>query len=218
VRFVRLTLLSPLAPSSDWIDASELEVFGSPPNQLPAGTLAASRLRVTAGESVSFAASFSDPDSRITGYDWDFDGDGSVDRSTATPSTSFTYGSAGDFDARVLVRDFRGGAGSATREVAVSAPPRPTIRLPKRGTKGRVTVRVICTQRCSVTGRLRVGRRTIRTVRRTFVGDRRVTLTLPKKVRRAHRRRGNVKATLSVSARYGAGPRRTADRTLRIRF
>ena len=95
MKYVRLTLRSPMAAGSDYVDFSELEVYGAPPNQLPAGSLAASRMRLTAGGTVDFAASFTDPDSRIVGYDWDFDGDGAVDRSTAEPSTSFTYSRAG---------------------------------------------------------------------------------------------------------------------------
>jgi PKD repeat protein len=36
----------------------------------------------------------------ITGYDWDF-GNGSVDRSTMGPTTSFAYASAGTFTPKV---------------------------------------------------------------------------------------------------------------------
>ena len=72
------------------------------------------------------ASSFTDPDSKITGYDWDFDGDGTVDRSTDTPTTEFAYGDAGSFTAKVAAKDFRGGAGEATAAVdgdRLSRPP-----------------------------------------------------------------------------------------------
>ena len=154
--------------SSDVVDFSELEVFGAPPNQLPSGLLAASRMRLTTGGRVDFAASFTDPDSRIVGYDWDFDGDGAVDRSTAEPATSFTYARPGDFPATVAVRDYRGGAGSATRTITVTRTPRPVIKLPRRGRRGKLTARVTCAERCVVTARLRVDGRVVRTVRRTI--------------------------------------------------
>ena len=219
VRYVRLTLLSPRTAGSDFIDFSELEVFGGPPNRLPTGTLAASRLRLARGGSVDFAASFTDPDSRITGYDWDFDGNGSVDRTTATPSTSFAYGTAGAFTATVAARDFRGGAGLATRAITVTRPSRPRIVVPKRGAKGRVAVRVTCAVRCRVTATLRVRGKVVQRVRRTVTSQRRIAVKLPRKVRRAARRRDarTVRATLTVVARYADGRRTTEKRTVRIR-
>ena len=223
VRYVRLTLLSPQAAGSDFIDFSELAVFGGPPNRLPTGTLAASRLRLEAGGTVEFAATFVDPDSRITGYHWDFDGDGRVDRSTGGTSTSFAYERAGTYEATVAARDFRGGAGTAAREIAVTKPSRrPAIALPRRGRKGRLAFRVTCALRCSVTGTLRVGRRVVRRVRRTIgtAARRKIAVALPRKVRRAARRRaaGSVRAVLRVRARYADGRRTTARRTVRIRL
>ncbi|MEA2193227.1 MAG: extracellular elastinolytic metalloproteinase, partial [Solirubrobacteraceae bacterium] len=132
VRFVRVTLLNPLredpacdpnhCSGTDFIDLSELEVVGAPPNVLPSGSLAATPDPVKVGATVTFdASSFTDPDSKITGYDWDFDGDGSVDRSTAQPSTSFAYDSVGAHTAKVAVKDFRGGTATAARTVTVTA-------------------------------------------------------------------------------------------------
>ena len=222
VRFVRLRLLSSLGLSSGFVDFSELEVFGAPPNQLPAGSLAASRARLTAGGRVDFAASFVDPDSRIVGYDWDFDGDGAVDRSTAEPTTSFTYARAGDFAAGVTVRDYRGGAGSATRAITVTRTPRPVVRLPRRGRRAKATARVTCAERCAVTARLRVDGRVVDTVRRTVRSTRvqRITLALPRKARRAalRRDRRTLRARLTVAARYGDGRSTTARRTVRVRL
>ncbi len=128
VKFVRLTLLSPQDDSpggsgEDWIDFAELQVRGGPPNVLPSGTLAASATRVAPGATVRFdASSFSDPDSVITGYAWDFDGDGSVDRETDEPTTEFAYGAAGRYTAEVAAKDFRGGQGESTTAVEVVAP------------------------------------------------------------------------------------------------
>ena len=222
VRYVRLTLLSPQIATSKFVDFSELEVFGAPPNQLPSGSLAASRMRLTAGGTVEFAAAFADPDSRISGYDWDFDGDGAVDRSTDEPATSFTYRRAGAFAATVAVLDYRGGAGTATRTITVTRKPRPVVKLPRTGRRGRATARITCTQRCTVTARMRVDGRVVRTVRRTIrtTRQKRIVLALPPKARRAglRRDRRSVRTRLTVTARYGDGRSTTARRTIPIRL
>jgi extracellular elastinolytic metalloproteinase len=215
VRYVRLTLLSALDAGSAFVDVSELAVYGAPPNTLPSGSLAASRVIVPTGGTVEFAASFTDPDSRITGYDWDFDGNGSVDRSTGEATTSFTYTRAGDYAPTVAVRDYRGGAGTATRPLTVTATRKPVVKLPRRGRGGKATARVTCAERCTVTARVRIGGRTVRTVRRTLAttAERRIALTLPRKVRRQRR---SVRTRLTVRARYGDGRSTTARRTVRI--
>ena len=92
------------------------------------------------GDSVLFGASFTDPDSKITGYHWDFDGNGTIDRTTATPTTTFAYARGGDYTARVAVTDFRGGAGTATAPIHVTTNPA-VGTLPRRGTKGRARSR-----------------------------------------------------------------------------
>jgi PKD repeat protein len=176
---------------------------------------------VDRGDTVDFAASFADPDSRITGYDWDFDGDGTVDRSTAGTTTSFAYGAAGTFNATVAARDFRGGAGTATRALTVTQPAGPRIRLPRRGSKGRLTFRVTCALRCTLSGTLKVDRRTVRRIRRTITttAERRIAVTLPRKVLRAAYQRDvrMVRAVVSVTARYADGRKAAAKRTVRIR-
>ncbi len=220
VRYVRLTLLSAQTAGSDFVDVSELAAYGAPPNALPSGSLAASRVRLTAGGRVDFAASFTDPDSRITGYDWDFDGDGVVDRSTAGSTTSSTYTRAGDFAATVAVSDYRGGAGSATRAIVVTRTPRPVVKLPRRGRRGKATARVRCAERCAVTARMRVDGRTVRIVRRTIrsTRERPLALSLPRKARRTvlRRDRRTLRARPIVKARYGDGRSTTARRTVRI--
>ena len=83
----------------------------------------------TLAELITFdATAVTDPDSAITGYEWDFDGNGSVDRTTTTPRTDFAYGATGSFNPVVRVKDFRGGKGTATTPVTVSAPARPAGR------------------------------------------------------------------------------------------
>jgi hypothetical protein len=255
VRFVRLTLLSPQSDGPgdsgrDFIDFSELEVFGGLPNRLPAGVLVASPGRVEPGQAVRFdASSFTDPDSKITGYEWDFDGNGTVDRRTAGAVTSFAYGAAGSFTARVAVSDFRGGAGSARAPVTVVAPaavppaatppaavvvpvviPQPTLALPSRGSRGRLSFVVTCAQRCTVAGRLTFAagqagplgfrRRTVRRFRRTLLepGTHRITLRLPKRVRTAAARRDRrrVVVVLAVNATTESHQDKTARKKVRI--
>jgi extracellular elastinolytic metalloproteinase len=253
VRRVRLTMLSPQndAPGftgHDFITATSLEVFGAVPNVLPAGALKASPAAVAPGQTVSFdASSFTDPDSRITGYDWDFDGNGSVDRTTDTPRTDFAYAAAGTFAPKVMVKDFRGGAGTASTTVTVAAAPPPpgpvatppattprplpVITIAGSGTRGRFTLRVTCAQRCALSGKVTLTRSlarklhrkrlTVTTVRRTIASTRRQTIRvkLSKSVIKALEQRGlkSLKVSARFSARYADGRRKTASRRLRVR-
>jgi extracellular elastinolytic metalloproteinase len=237
VRYVRLTLLSPQSDGAgdsgaDFIDFSELEVFGGPRNQLPRGVLHASKTRVNPGESVLFGASFTDPDSKITGYRWDFDGNGTTDRTTTTPTTTFAYVNGGDYTARVQVLDFRGGAGTGAVAIHVTNAPK-LGTLPKRGTKGRLKFDVSCELQCTTTAKLTLSKklakklglkkkRTVGSLRRTIAaGDsKRLTIKLTSKARRAIKRhhRKSVKATLTVTVRYADGRRNSAHRTVTIRL
>ena len=61
------------------------------------------------------------------------------------------------FAPAVAVRDFRGGAGTATRAITVTATRKPVVKLPRRGRRGKATARVKCAERCTVTARIRVG-------------------------------------------------------------
>jgi hypothetical protein len=220
---IRLTLLSPQSAGpgdsgADFIDFSEFEVFGGPPNALPAGTLQASPSSVALGAPVSFdASSFTDADSKITGYDWDFDSDGTVDRTTAEPQTEFTYDRAGDFNATVAVKDFRGGAGTAT--AAVKVKPGPAVDIPKKGRKGKFKIEITCgSPPCDVNGKLELNFNTARKLNRRglkiakFKGTQgseshRFTLKVPKDVRRDAKdiglKRLKVRTTVKVSDSAG---------------
>ncbi|QEC47228.1 PKD domain-containing protein [Baekduia soli] len=250
VRYVRLTLLSPQSEAAGssgqlFIDFSELEVLGNPPNVLPSGTLTASATAITPGQTVAFdASSFKDPDSAITAYDWDFDGDGVVDATTATPTAQFTYPAVGRYVAGVGVRDFRGGSGVGAVTVDVTtakadapfglpkpALSRPGFLLPSVAGRGRVPVRVTCKDTCRVSGtltidtatrrRLHLASRTVgRLMPRTLKGRRTLPATLTATARRALRRhhvtrlRVGVHLTATVS---GGGPRRTLARRVTLR-
>ncbi len=234
VRWIRLTSLSPQDDSpgssgADFIDFSEIEVFGGPKNVLPTGTLSASPATVAPGKPVAFTASFSDPDSLITGYDWDFNGDGTVDQSTTGPTTSHAYSSGGRFTAKVSAKDFRGGSGTASKSVHVVKAPKAS--LPKSGSHSHARFRVICDARCTASATLRVSTRlrralglksrTVGSLKRTLhaAGSKRLTIKLTSKAKRALRNHGRsrVKVTLTLVIRYADGRHKTARRTITIR-
>jgi hypothetical protein len=236
VRFVRLTLLTPQSDAAggsgqNFIDFSEIEVFGAPPNTLPSGPLQVSAGTVLQGQAVAFDASqVTDPDSKITGYHWDFDGNGTVDRVTAAPTTSYAYAAGGTFNPKVSVTDFRGGAGTATRQIRVAAPA--IVTLPLRGSKGKATARVACSIRCTVKATVTLSKRQARdlglkkrtagTLSKTITqtGAQPVTATLSRAVRQAAKRRGikSVKPTLSITVTYAVGLPATKRRVVTIKL
>src|SRR4051794_26435056 len=73
---------------------------------------------VTAGSPVAFTATGSDADGDTLTYSWDF-GDSTAASTQQNPS--HTYAAAGSFTAKVTVSDGKGGTGSATVPVTVTA-------------------------------------------------------------------------------------------------
>jgi extracellular elastinolytic metalloproteinase len=242
VKQVRLTMKQSFVQDEgftgrDYISASRLEAFGAVPNVLPSGSLAAAPSTAEPGQPVTLTASFTDPDSLITGYDWDFDGNGSVDRTTTEPVTSFAYASAGTFTPKVAAKDFRGGTGTASTSVTVAKKPTttptalPKITLARSGKKGSMTLRVKCAERCKLSGKLTVSRKvakalhrkrlTLKTVNRTITttASRTYRVKLSKSVlkalKRAHLKSVLVKARFTAT--YADGRKKTASRRLRIR-
>jgi extracellular elastinolytic metalloproteinase len=235
VRFVMLKLLSPQSiggSGRDFIDFSELEVFGGPKNVLPSGALRASATTVNPGQTVQFVAAFTDPDSKITGYRWDFDSNGTIEQTTTTPTASFAYPRSGDFTARVSAIDFRGGSGAATQAIHVTSAPI-AATPPKTGSKGRLRFRVSCELSCTTTAKLTItkklakqlglkNKRTVGSLRRTLAAgtSTRLTIKLTKKAKRAlkRHRRKSVKATVTVTVRYADGRRDAAKRKVTIKL
>ena len=194
---------------------------------------------------MTFTAAFSDPDSAITGYDWDLDGNGTVDRTTTANVTQFTYGAQGVYNPTVAAKDFRGGSTSADTSVTVGPPesgppgppgqpptpgPRPSLTVPTRGSNGAIRPRVKCASRCTLTATFRMTKATARklglkkrtqTFRRTITStkSRRLTLRLSSKIRRAARRAGvkSLRGRLKVTVRQTGGRARTVTKTVRIR-
>ncbi len=213
--YVRLRLLA-TADASPYIDFSELSVYG---NALPVVAFSAPASGVVGGALTLSAAGTADPDGTIARYEWDFDGNGTADRVTTTPATTYAYGRAGSFRATVTAVDSKGGRNAAARTIAIAAPPAPppppdppppsppriaapVVELPTSGTRGRLSLRVTCGVACSGTAKLTVDRRTARKlglgrtrtvatarVRLTAAGTKRVTVRLTAKARRALERR-----------------------------
>jgi Zn-dependent metalloprotease len=242
VRFVRLTLVSPVSENTGdsgeiFIDFSELEVFGGPRNVLPSGVLSANPGGAAVNQPITLTAGFSDPDSKITGYDWDLDGNGSIDRSTVGPTTSSSYAIPGVHTPKVFAKDFRGGSGSASTRVLITSPSssnpaRPTLGLPRTGRNGRARFRVTCDSACLGSATVTVSRKTARKLglKSRRVGSKqflfssarnraavtiKVSKSVLRKMRRAKMRRLSVR--LRVSATDLEGQRRTSSRTVRIR-
>lgn len=90
--------------------------------------------------SVSFNGTGSDPGGSITRYEWDFDGNGAYDYSSATSaSTSFVYRSPGIYTAALRVTDNAGLTGIDTIDITVNLPvtltlSNDTCRPDQRGT------------------------------------------------------------------------------------
>ncbi len=176
------------------------------------------------------ASSFTDPDSLITGYEWDFDADGTVDRTTEGPTTDHTYPATGSYAPIVSAKDFRGGAGSATATVEVKGGP--TAKVPKKSKNGKVKLTVSCgAPPCDVKGKLELSYNTARKLNRTGLkiakfkgttGDDTHTFTLkvPKDVRRAAKEAGIAPLKVRVTAKVtdSAGLETRARQKTKVRL
>jgi len=70
---------------------------------------------------ISFDASAStDPDGTIQQYDWDYEGDGTIDYTSSTPTTSFQYTISGLYDATLTVTDDQGATDTSSLEILIS--------------------------------------------------------------------------------------------------
>ncbi|WP_225335385.1 PKD domain-containing protein [Halomicrobium urmianum] len=86
----------------------------------PTASLSASGT-VQVGESVTLDASGSSDDVGITEYQWDVDGDGSVDATTGSATYEHAYGSSGTVEPSVTVVDGDGQTDTASATVSVEA-------------------------------------------------------------------------------------------------
>jgi PKD repeat protein len=78
----------------------------------------------TIGVACDFVSTSTD-DLAVTEWNWDFNGDGTPDASTA--NASFTYTAAGDFNVSLTVRDDRGSSHTKTSPITIAPP---AVNLP----------------------------------------------------------------------------------------
>jgi hypothetical protein len=185
VRAVRLTLLSAQDPAATTIDVRELQVFGLGPNQPPTGTATLEAQRNYVKGIVRLRADFSDPDSTILRYLWDFDGDGTFDQATVGPSVAHVWAGAGTYHVIVGARDFRGALGTTAVDVRITDPNalvdpvlqrKPLITFdPAIGID--LPVRIACSSKCTFTAKLVLTARTAKRIK----AKRRTVLTFTRK-------------------------------------
>ena len=93
-------------------------------NTLPTANSTVSSTSLAPNEKVTFNASESaDSDGEIVEYRWDFNGSGSIDRTTRSPTVTYQYSQTGDFDAEVTVVDDGDDTDSTTLSVSVREQP-----------------------------------------------------------------------------------------------
>ncbi|HEX6205655.1 MAG TPA: cutinase family protein [Solirubrobacterales bacterium] len=100
-------------------EAALLEAVGEIESR-PVALLALTDYVASPGEEIVFDASASyDPDSELTSFEWDFDGDGAIDEETAGPTVAHTYPSPYDGLVEVRVNSADGGVANAVANVWV---------------------------------------------------------------------------------------------------
>jgi hypothetical protein len=222
IRYVRLQALAPQDAAQPTIDLRELQVFGVGPNTPPSGTVTVDAPRNYIKGIVRFRAAFTDPDSTITRFLWDFDGDGRWDQATYGPAVAHVWLKAGTYHVTVGARDFRGGLGTTTLDVRIIDPNalvdpviqrKPLITFdPVDGID--LPARIACSSQCTFTASLVMSKATAKAIkakRRTVLSLRKKTegpglgswtITLPSKtiklLRKAHKKSLKVRLTASA--------------------
>lgn len=102
-------------------DCRQVEVAPRP-NNLPVADAGPDKPNEVQGVQVYFHGTGSDSDGAVVLYEWDFDGDGTFDVSSAQDGDAFyTFSATGAYSAVLRVTDDRGGKGSDTTFVTVGA-------------------------------------------------------------------------------------------------
>jgi PKD repeat protein len=101
--------------------------FPLPANAPPVAQFRFSPTDPLAGQEVLFESLSYDPDGTVTGYEWDFDGDGFDDGNTA--QIAHAFGTAGEKTVRLRVFDNAGTPSAVATETFTVSPP-PANRLP----------------------------------------------------------------------------------------
>lgn len=71
---------------------------------------------------LTFTAAATDPNGVIVKFEWDFDGNGTIDATTTTAPALYTYNTAGTYRPSVTVTDNQGGIAKAMTTVSVGDP------------------------------------------------------------------------------------------------
>ena len=107
-------------------------------NQAPRAVATASPTSGPLPLAVNFnGAGSSDPDGTITKHEWDLDGDGAFDDSTAV-SPSFTYTQSGTYNVRLRVTDNGSVTDITALTISAGSPPVPAISAPAAGATWKV--------------------------------------------------------------------------------
>ena len=111
-------------------------------NEAPTAAFSVSPQQARPGTTLTFDASAStDPDGSIASYGWDFDGDGTTDRTTSDATVTHSYGTAGTYTPELVVTDADGSPNATTETVTITAnaPPRAVLAVdahnPSTGTQ-----------------------------------------------------------------------------------
>lgn len=106
-----------------------IQVLNSPPTVSVSSPANGSKFETN--QPVSLSCTGSDPYGSIAKYEWDFEGDGVYDYSSATSgSTSRSYAQSGSYAARCRATDNDGGVAAADVLLKINAPPTASISLP----------------------------------------------------------------------------------------
>jgi hypothetical protein len=239
VRYLRVIALTAQDPAATTIDLREVQAFGLRPDVAPSGTVSVEAPRNYINSVVRFQAAFTDPDSTITKYLWDFNGDGTWDQVTFGTNVAHVYAGPGVYHVIVGARDFQGTLGTTTIDLRISDPNAPLEAIPQR--KPLITfaapdgidelVRVACASKCTFKATMQLTAKTARKLhlrRRTILkfkkstdgpGIGSFTLELPqstiKRLRKAHL--SKVRALVTATATDQEGRKSTARRWVTFR-
>jgi hypothetical protein len=223
VRFVRVAMLGAQDAAATEVDLRELQVLGKGPNVPPQdGQLTFDIPRPQPLSTVRLTASFTDPDTSIVRYLWDFDGDNVWDQATLGPRVAHVWAGEGTYNVTVGARDFRGALGTTTASIRVAPPGapvepvldrKPEIAFDPADGPG-VPFRVRCSVKCRITAdiratpalayRLDLSRLTLGRMKRTYAGgglaDYRVSLSRQsvRKLRKTKLRKARVIVRVKV--------------------
>jgi PKD repeat protein len=94
-------------------------------NQPPVASITVPGLAVAGTPTTLDATASTDPDGSVTQYEWDFNGDGVYDQTTAQPTVSHTFGAAGQVTVGLRVTDNGGSTDATTAKLDVVLAPSP---------------------------------------------------------------------------------------------